>query len=52
MTDRFAERKALLKDTLEAQARLADAAYQFQRALLGFWNARADLATSVGEECS
>ena len=50
MTDRFAERKALQKDTLEAQARLANADYQFQRALFGFWNSRADLAKSVGEE--
>lgn len=40
----------LLKDVLQAQASLADAAYEYQKALLSFWTAKADFEKAIGED--
>lgn len=48
--DRFGRQSALLKDVLQTQAGLADANYQYQQALGGFWTARADYEKAIGEE--
>jgi outer membrane protein TolC len=47
--DRYAEKSTLLKDVLQTQTMLADAAYQYQQALAGFWTARADFEKAVGD---
>ena len=48
--NKYAQHAALLKDTLEAQAALADANRQYQLALSSFWTARADFDKALGEE--
>jgi outer membrane protein TolC len=40
----------LLKDVLQAQTSLADANYDFQKALLSFWTAKADFEKAIGED--
>ena len=40
----------LLKDVLQAQTSLADANYDFQKALLSFWSAKADFEKAIGED--
>lgn len=40
----------LLKDVLQAQSKLADANYQYQRALLDFWTAKAEFEKATGED--
>ena len=40
----------LLKDVLQAQTSLADADYEFQKALLTFWSAKADFEKALGED--
>jgi outer membrane protein len=50
VTNRHREESALLKDVLEAQAALDQATYEYDRALAGFWTARADLQQAIGEE--
>jgi outer membrane protein TolC len=40
----------LLKDVLQAQTSLADANYDFQKALLTFWTAKADFEKAIGED--
>ena len=41
---------ALLSDVLQTQATLADADYEYQKALLGFWTARAEYEKSIGAD--
>jgi len=41
---------ALLSDTLQTQAALADADYEYQKALLAFWTAQADYEKSIGAD--
>jgi outer membrane protein len=40
----------LLKDVLQAQTSLADANYDYQKALLSFWTAKADFEKAIGED--
>ncbi|HEV2837640.1 MAG TPA: TolC family protein [Pyrinomonadaceae bacterium] len=40
----------LLKDVLTAQTSLANANYEYQKALLSFWTAKADFEKAIGEE--
>ncbi len=40
----------LLKDVLHAQTSLADANYEYQKALLSFWTAKADFEKALGED--
>ncbi len=40
----------LLKDVLQAQTSRADANYDYQKALLAFWTAKADFEKALGEE--
>ena len=40
----------LLKDVLQAQTSLADADYDYQKALLSFWTAKADFEKALGED--
>jgi outer membrane protein TolC len=40
----------LLKEVLQAQAALADADNEYQKALLSFWTAKADFEKAMGEE--
>ena len=39
----------LLKDVLQAQTSLANADYDYQKALLSFWTAKADFEKAIGE---
>jgi outer membrane protein TolC len=39
-----------LKDVLQAQTSLANADYDYQKALLSFWTAKADFEKAIGEE--
>ena len=41
---------ALLSDALQTQATLADADYEYQKALLAFWSAKADYEKAVGAD--
>lgn len=40
----------LLKDVLQAQTVLANSDYDYQKALLAFWTAKADFEKAIGEE--
>jgi outer membrane protein TolC len=40
----------LLKDVLTAQTSLANANYEYQKALLTFWTAKADFEKALGED--
>jgi outer membrane protein TolC len=40
----------LLKDVLQAETSLADANYDYQKALLSFWMAKADFEKALGED--
>jgi outer membrane protein len=40
----------LLKDVLQAQTTLANANYDYQKALLSFWTAKADFEKALGED--
>ncbi len=51
-SNRHAERAALLKDLLEAQASLAEVDYQYQQALSGFFSAQADFDKATGQAAS
>jgi outer membrane protein len=48
--DAFKNDNALLKDVLEAQTRLAQANSEYQKALSGFWTAKAEFEKATGEE--
>jgi outer membrane protein TolC len=39
----------LFKDVLQAQTSLANANYDYQKALLSFWTAKADFEKAIGE---
>lgn len=47
---RYGSQAVLLKDVLQAQAALADANHQYQKALTAFWTAKADFEKAIGEE--
>ncbi|MDX2032062.1 MAG: TolC family protein [Blastocatellia bacterium] len=49
-TVRYSERAALLKEVLSAQSVMAETDRKYQQALLGFWEARANLEKAMGEE--
>jgi len=40
----------LLKDVLTAQTSVANANYEYQRAVLSFWTAKADFEKALGED--
>lgn len=46
---KYAEKAILLKDLLHAQSDLAEAGHDYQKAVLGFWAARADFEKALGE---
>ena len=50
MLDRYRQQAALIADTLQAQAALADANHRYQHALLSAWTAQANLDRALGEE--
>jgi outer membrane protein len=50
VSNRYQVQASLLKDVLQAQASLADANFQYQRALLGFWTAKAEFEKATGED--
>jgi outer membrane protein TolC len=47
---RYSLQATLLKDVLEAQTTLADAGDQYQRTLMSYWTAKADLDKAVGND--
>jgi outer membrane protein TolC len=47
---KYRARAVLLKDVLQAQAALADANYDYQKALLSFWTTKADFEKAMGED--
>lgn len=49
-SNRYKEQAALVKDVLQAQARSADADFQYQQALSTYWSSLADLRRAMGEE--
>jgi outer membrane protein TolC len=49
-TNKYKVQAALLSDVLETQARMADADYQYQQALLAYWTARADYEKAIGAD--
>ena len=49
VTNRYAQKSAVLQDVLKAQSDLADANHQYQQALLDFMTATTDLERAIGE---
>jgi outer membrane protein len=49
-SNQYKEQAALIKDLLQAEARSAEADYQYQQALSSYWSARAELRRAIGEE--
>jgi outer membrane protein TolC len=49
-TGRYKFQAVLLSDVLQSQAFLAEATHQYQRALLGFWTAKAEFEKALGED--
>src|SRR6266705_3587467 len=49
-TGRYKFQEALLSDVLQSQALLAEANHEYQRALLGFWTAKAEFEKALGED--
>lgn len=49
-SNKYGVQAALLKDVLHAQTSLADANYEYQKALLAFWTAKADFEKAPGED--
>ena len=47
---RYHVQSVLLKDVLQAQTTLASADYEYQKALLSFWTAKADFEKALGED--
>ena len=47
---RYHVQTVLLKDVLQAQTSLASADYEYQKALLSFWTAKADFEKAMGED--
>ena len=50
VSNRYRVQASLLKDVLQAHTSLADANYQYQKALLGFWTAKAEFEKATGED--
>ena len=50
VSSKYREQSALLREVLEQQARLADATYEYQQALLGYWTARSEFDRALGEQ--
>jgi outer membrane protein TolC len=48
--NRFAVEAALLKDVLQGQAGLEQSNAEYQKALVSFWNARADFERAIGDD--
>jgi outer membrane protein TolC len=48
--NRYAVEAALLKDVLQGQAGLEQSNGDYQKALVSFWNARADFQRAIGDE--
>lgn len=48
--NRYAVEAALLKDVLQGQAGLEQSNADYQKALVSFWNARADFERAIGDE--
>jgi outer membrane protein TolC len=48
--NKYKEQAALIKDLLQAQARSAEADFQYQQALSSYWSALAELRRAMGEE--
>lgn len=49
-TGRYKFQAVLLSDVLQSQAFLAEATHQYQRALLGFWTAKAEFEKALGKD--
>jgi len=49
-TGRYKFQAVLLSDVLQSQASLAEAAHEYQRALLALWTAKAEFEKALGEE--
>jgi outer membrane protein len=49
-TGRYKFQSVLLSDVLQSQASLAEAAHEYQRALLALWTAQAEFEKALGEE--
>jgi outer membrane protein len=49
-TNKYKLTAALLSDVLQSQTALAEANHQYQRALLGYWTAKAEFEKAMGEE--
>ena len=47
---KYRARAVLLKDVLQEQTALANANYEYQKALLAFWTAKADFEKAMGED--
>lgn len=47
---KYSEQAALLKDVLQAQAAVSETNSQYQQAVLGVWNARAELEKAMGND--
>jgi outer membrane protein TolC len=47
---KFRSEAALLKDVLQAQSSFANANYDYQKALVSFWTAKADFEKAIGED--
>jgi len=50
VTEQYREQSVLLPDVLSAQAALAQANDQYRRAVLNFWETRADFERALGTE--
>jgi outer membrane protein TolC len=50
VTYKYRVQSVLLKDVLQAQAALADANYEYRKALMSFWTAKADFEKALGED--
>lgn len=48
VTDRYAQKSALLPDLLQQQAAVSQADAQYQQALAGFWTVRAEFEKAIG----
>jgi outer membrane protein TolC len=49
-TSKYGYQAVLLSDVLQSQASLAEASHEYQRALLAFWTAKAELEKALGED--
>ncbi len=49
-TFKYRVEASILKDLLQVQTLVADANYQYHKALLSFWTAKADFEKAIGEE--